>query len=304
MACPSEPNGKIACSRAGGGWARGNYAANVGMVNPKSTAKNGAGAANDQWNPGQRGVMGANESLAIGEIKDGTTNTFLVLEMRTGLAAVDIRGTWALGQCGASAACSFGNNVGGGGGPNTCVEGADDQQDSGGVNSAIGDAKARQECMYQHASNNWQSFPRSSHMSSPIRTASGTRTSHPSPGHCWAHSPHARRPSPPKRVGSSRMDLPNWQRHLGAHAIGANAISSFSGTFCPTRVLLQSPLNWPLRGKLRGSVFYPPHLGRHRTFAIESEPLTGLVETIPFDTILTATSRCRGHPKQAPVCHV
>jgi prepilin-type N-terminal cleavage/methylation domain-containing protein len=163
MACPSEANGKIACSRAGGGWARGNYAANVGMVNPKSTAKNGAGAANDQWNPGQRGVMGANESLAIEEIKDGTTNTLLVLEMRTGLAAVDIRGTWAMGQCGASAACSFGNNVSGGGGPNTCTEGADDQQDSGGVNSAIGDAKARAECMYQHASNNWQSFPRSNH---------------------------------------------------------------------------------------------------------------------------------------------
>lgn len=163
MKCPSESNSKVACSRAGGSWARGNYGANVGMVNPKSTAKNGAGAGNDQWNPGQRGIMGANESLTIAEIKDGTSNTFMVLELRSGLAPVDIRGTWAMAQCGASALCSYGNNPGGG--PNTCLEGADDQQDSGGVNAAIGDARAKAECMFQHASNNWQSFPRSSHES-------------------------------------------------------------------------------------------------------------------------------------------
>jgi hypothetical protein len=133
------------------------------MVNPKSTAKNGAGAGSDQWNPGQRGVMGANESLSIGEIQDGSSNTFLIMELRVGLAGQDIRGTWAMGQCGASALCSHGNNATAGGGPNTCVEGADDQQDSGGVNSAIGDARARAECMYQHASNKRQSFPRSNH---------------------------------------------------------------------------------------------------------------------------------------------
>jgi prepilin-type N-terminal cleavage/methylation domain-containing protein len=158
--CPSEPNNKTACTRAGGDWARGNYGANIGMVNPKSTAVNGGGT--DQWVPAQRGVMGANQSLTIGEITDGTSNTFLVMELRSGLAAVDIRGTWAMAQCGASAVCSHGNNSSGGS-PNTCEEGADDQQDSGGVNSAIGDARARTECMFQHASNNWQSHPRSSH---------------------------------------------------------------------------------------------------------------------------------------------
>jgi prepilin-type N-terminal cleavage/methylation domain-containing protein len=162
MLCPSEPNGKIKCSRAGGNWARGNYGANVGMVNPKATAA--YGSSTDQWNPGQRGVMGANVSLNIGEIKDGTTNTLLLLELRVGLSASDIRGTWAMGQCGASSLCSYGNNVSGGGSPNTCVNGADDQQDSGGTNSANGgDAVALQKCMKLDANNNWQSFPRSSH---------------------------------------------------------------------------------------------------------------------------------------------
>ncbi len=161
MVCPSEPNNRIACSRAGGSWARGNYGANIGMVNPASTAKNGG--ATDQWVSGQRGIMGANESLTIGEIQDGTSNTFLVLELRTGLADVDIRGTWAMAQCGASSVCSYGNNVAGGGGPNVCTKGADDQQDSGGVNTAIGAARAEAECMFQDAGANWQSFPRSSH---------------------------------------------------------------------------------------------------------------------------------------------
>lgn len=163
MLCPSEPNGKVRCNRAGGDWARGSIGANVGLVNPKSTAAAGAAAGSDQWIATQRGVLGPNGSLNMGEIKDGTSNTFLLMELRVGLAAQDIRGTWAMAQCGANAVCSHGINASGGGGPNTCVEGADDQQDSGGVNSAIGDARAKQECMYLHASNNWQAFPRSNH---------------------------------------------------------------------------------------------------------------------------------------------
>ncbi len=163
MLCPSEPNGKVKCARAGGEWARGNYGANVGMVNPRSTLAYTNSSSNDQWNPFQRGVMGANVSLDIGEIKDGTTNTIMLMELRVGLSTQDIRGTWAMGQCGANALCTCANNASGGGGPNTCVEGADDQQDSGGVNSSVGDTKMRQECMYVHASNNWQAFPRSAH---------------------------------------------------------------------------------------------------------------------------------------------
>lgn len=162
MQCPTESQGKIACSRAGGSWARGNYGANVGMVNPQSTAKNNNGSGNNQWVPGQRGVMGANESLSIGEITDGTTNTFLVLELRTGLAAVDIRGTWAMAQCGASSVCSYGNNSSAGS-PNICEQEADDLQDGSNVRSAIGDARAIAECMVPHNSNNWQAHPRSNH---------------------------------------------------------------------------------------------------------------------------------------------
>ena len=163
MLCPSEPNGKVNCARAGGDWARGNYGANVGMVNPLATLAAGAAPSSDQWNPYQRGVMGANVSLEIGEIKDGTTNTLLLMELRAGLSPQDIRGTWAMGQCGANSLCTCANNASGGGGPNTCVEGADDQQDSGTVKSSVGDTKIKQECMYVHASNNWQAFPRSAH---------------------------------------------------------------------------------------------------------------------------------------------
>lgn len=163
MLCPSEPNGKVRCARAGGNWARGNYGANIGMVNPHRTGAYGVAPASDQWNAGQRGVMGANLSLSIGEIKDGTTNTFLLMELRVGLSASDIRGTWAMGQCGASSVCSHGNNVSGGGGPNTCVVGADDLQDSTGTNAANDATVAQQQCMFAHVNDNWQAFPRSSH---------------------------------------------------------------------------------------------------------------------------------------------
>ncbi|HTN77756.1 MAG TPA: DUF1559 domain-containing protein, partial [Pirellulaceae bacterium] len=118
--CPTETNSRTPCSRASGNWARGNYGANVGMVNPQSTAAYGAGSGNDQWIGTQRGVMGANAALKMAQIKDGTSNTIMLMELRSGLSASDIRGTWAMGQCGANALCTTANNVSGSGGPNTC----------------------------------------------------------------------------------------------------------------------------------------------------------------------------------------
>ncbi len=164
MSCPSEPNASEACSRAGGGWARGNYGANIGMLNPSDTLQNGS--TRDLWRPTQRGVMGANESLTFAQIRDGTSNTMLVLELRSGLAPVDIRGTWAMGQCGASSVCSYGNNVQPAiPGPNICVPLADDQNEGETVvNIAIGEDRAKRECMFLDSSPNWQSFPRSSHV--------------------------------------------------------------------------------------------------------------------------------------------
>jgi prepilin-type N-terminal cleavage/methylation domain-containing protein len=164
MSCPSEPNASVACSRAGGDWARGNYGANIGMLNPGDTLRNGS--TRDLWNARQRGVMGANEALTIAQIRDGTSNTMLVLELRSGLAPVDIRGTWAMGQCGASSVCSYGNNVQPAiPGPNVCTPLADDQNEGETVvNVAIGEDYARRECMFLDNSPNWQSFPRSTHI--------------------------------------------------------------------------------------------------------------------------------------------
>jgi prepilin-type N-terminal cleavage/methylation domain-containing protein len=153
MLCPSEPRRNVKCSRAGGNWARGNYGANIGQANPYYPA---------QWVPTNQGVMGANLSLGINEIHDGTTNTLLVCELRAGLDPLDIRGTWAMGQCGASSVCAYGKN--GSYSPNTCALGADDQQDSGTVDAAVTEAVMLKECMYLHAGINWQSSTRSSHV--------------------------------------------------------------------------------------------------------------------------------------------
>ncbi len=169
MNCPSEPNASVACSRAGGGWARGNYGANIGMLGPQQTLANGvANTASDPnlWVPTMRGVMGANEALTIAQIRDGTSTTMLVLELRAGLAPEDIRGTWAMGQCGASSVCGYGSNVASAlPGPNVCSPGADDQNEGDSVvNIVIGEERARRECMFLKNSPNWQSFPRSIHV--------------------------------------------------------------------------------------------------------------------------------------------
>lgn len=169
MRCPSEPNASPACSRAGGDWARGNYGANIGMLGPQQTLANeaaGTPTSQNLWIPTMRGVMGANEALTIAQIRDGTSNTMLVLELRSGLAPPDIRGTWAMGQCGASSVCVYGSNVNSAiPGRNVCAWDADDQNMAAEVNVAVGEDRALRECMRLHTSHNWQSFPRSSHAS-------------------------------------------------------------------------------------------------------------------------------------------
>ena len=107
-------------------WARGNYGANAclgrayyyhgppddgGVPKPPYTIP--CGAANmPYWiDELTRGVMGANVSLSIPQITDGTTKTLLVAELRVGLAEVDRRGTWALGLPGASSLWGHGLTV-------------------------------------------------------------------------------------------------------------------------------------------------------------------------------------------------
>lgn len=72
------------------------------------------------------GVMGVNSKTTLVGITDGTSNTILIDEMRIGPSANDIRGTWAMGQTGAS--ISAGNGRIDTPTPNVSLSGYDDIQ--------------------------------------------------------------------------------------------------------------------------------------------------------------------------------
>lgn len=122
LKCPTDSNNRIQYTDSNNKkWARGNYGANMGL-----TLADYLG--HDSWwlNTGARGVMGPRHSLSIGEITDGTSNTILISELRSGLSAKDCRGTWAMGGAGSSATCRNGYICGDDNGPNYLVEGSDD----------------------------------------------------------------------------------------------------------------------------------------------------------------------------------
>ncbi len=121
LRCPSESVGDTPCARAGGGWARGNYGANAGpgmfwnqtgvgvAIKPGGvwTENSPTGFAQEYYPSftngwSGAGVMGVNSKTTLVAITDGTSNTILIDELRVGPSAGDIRGTWAMGQCGAS----------------------------------------------------------------------------------------------------------------------------------------------------------------------------------------------------------
>jgi prepilin-type processing-associated H-X9-DG protein len=91
----------------GDNWARGNYAANGALGMGSYTIHDGDGAAASPWSSCKawykkqfRGVMGINDALGMKDIKDGASHTIAATEIRTGVAACDLRGTWALaGGC-------------------------------------------------------------------------------------------------------------------------------------------------------------------------------------------------------------
>jgi hypothetical protein len=92
-----------------------------------------------------RGIMGANTSLAIKQIEDGTSNTVLLTELRAGLSPGDRRGVWAMGAAGASSvwAHSTDDCIG----PNSCLENADNIFGSQIANQEVGHAYLLQNCM-------------------------------------------------------------------------------------------------------------------------------------------------------------
>jgi len=125
LLCPTDAGGGIdtPCSIDVGNWARGNYACNAGGIHTDNSSGSFSGTAyvstalgfspknnNSPTNlgvpngVGGGGVMCINWGAALQRIQDGSSNTVMLAEVRSGayLGAVDSRGVWALGFPGAS----------------------------------------------------------------------------------------------------------------------------------------------------------------------------------------------------------
>ena len=110
MTCPSDTGHYVKHHRwnwTSGNWARGNYAANAanGHLGGQATDPEAVyGADSPGWkDPLRRGVMGPNVAVSLKQIRDGTSHTILLAEVRVGLNRRDPRGTWAMSGAGSSA---------------------------------------------------------------------------------------------------------------------------------------------------------------------------------------------------------
>ena len=154
----------------GDNWARGNYAASGGrgyMLNwnrvdaicgPDSPGWSGAEA----WQ--FRGIMAANCSAPVAKIRDGTSNTILLAEVRAGINQYDSRGTWAMGNAGASAL--FGYGYSDANSPNDCRIDSDDLKSCNYLrNTDPRDEELIKECMgCCQGQGSWQATTRSQHI--------------------------------------------------------------------------------------------------------------------------------------------
>ncbi|HTN73614.1 MAG TPA: DUF1559 domain-containing protein, partial [Pirellulaceae bacterium] len=137
MLCPSDqPSAAAYIGNAteGANWARGNYAGNPGNMHLLTLSGRTDWAINST-SPGwedslRRGVMGPNVATSIAQIRDGTSNTIMIAELRIGVSEQDRRGTWAMGCAGASSIYAHGAG-GDANGPNPCNDLSDDIKDGG-----------------------------------------------------------------------------------------------------------------------------------------------------------------------------
>ena len=149
MLCPSDGAGrrtKFARSGEGDNWARGNYGANASLGAYHTSWWPAAGPTAQRWvSRWHRGVMGANASVTMAEIRDGSSNTILLGELRAGLAAVDRRGTWALSGPGSSSLWLHGSDDAIG--PNSCTGASDNIMGCSDIIAAVGQETLNRECM-------------------------------------------------------------------------------------------------------------------------------------------------------------
>jgi prepilin-type N-terminal cleavage/methylation domain-containing protein/prepilin-type processing-associated H-X9-DG protein len=162
MLCPSDSHNRVKYSdprydfnsNHGDNWARGNYGANATLgfqsdsahCGDYGTGGSGCGAwpTSKGWKDSRiRGVMGANASVSSAEVRDGTTSTIMLAELRAGVTAYDVRGTWAFPGAGASALWAHGY-VGDSNGPNCANVYSDDTAGCAMIQDAVGGPVAAQ----------------------------------------------------------------------------------------------------------------------------------------------------------------
>ena len=102
LLCPSDAFNRTAFSGSGSSmtnsmgdnWARGNYAANaaLGYMTVSSVPSYNAAMPNSDWTRSTlRGVIGANASITLAQMGDGSSNTVLLAEIRAGVTSFDSR---------------------------------------------------------------------------------------------------------------------------------------------------------------------------------------------------------------------
>ena len=174
--CPSDPNSQqpfnAVPEQGGDNWARGNYGAMSSLIHMQSGNfsynKEKSAVTMMFWDdkPWTRGVMGGNIALSMKQVEDGTSNTIVIAELRSGVTPADRRGIWAMGGAGASS--FWGHATDDCIGPNSCLAGADNIWGFNNVINELGGEAAANgtllpDCMPAGDGPSNQATPRSAH---------------------------------------------------------------------------------------------------------------------------------------------
>ena len=173
LLCPCDSYNRTAFSGSGSSmtnqmgdnWARCNYAANAALgcmsINfcgyAYYSGLNADAAFPDSgWADVRiRGVMGANASITMAQIRDGSSNTVLLAEIRAGITSFDSRGVWAMaGGCPNS--LWMHGYIGDDYGPNNMTSSyGDDVMTCSDIQAAMGGMAAVQEMGMSCSADNW-----------------------------------------------------------------------------------------------------------------------------------------------------
>jgi prepilin-type N-terminal cleavage/methylation domain-containing protein/prepilin-type processing-associated H-X9-DG protein len=146
MLCPSDTyntvpfsgSGSSWTNQLGDNWARGNYGCNsaMGKMGVTHDGADSAAVPTGWGNRYIRGVMGANLTVSIKQITDGSSKTIMLMELRAGLTSYDCRGIWAMS--GGPSSCWAHGFHGDANGPNANTLEADDMLSCPDVWTAFG----------------------------------------------------------------------------------------------------------------------------------------------------------------------